>query len=183
MGDAAEPPVERPADRSEPAEDADPWAAACAEDLAAERERRRAVHGPEPTDPAEELRRLADALTGTLGELGSRLPQLGPLAKPLAHQARAAIDPVIERNADAIGHLASAGQELLAAYKSAVLGQEARWTRGEGAAEGQRPESAGLAAERGAEEDAGDDSREGRGNRDEGGDSAGAGGGHRIDLD
>ncbi|SOD58762.1 hypothetical protein SAMN06297387_101312 [Streptomyces zhaozhouensis] len=181
MGDAAEPPVERPADRDESAEGADPWAAACAEDLAAERERRRALHGPEPTDPADELRRLADALTGTLGELGSRLPQLGPLAKPLAHQARAAIDPVIERNADAIGHLASAGQELLAAYKSAVLGQEARWTREDRPADAERPERAepgGGGAATGA-----DDSPERPGNRGEGDDSSGSGGRHRIDLD
>ncbi|TDC71309.1 DUF5304 family protein [Streptomyces hainanensis] len=107
--------------------DDDAWASACAEDLAAERERRRRDHGgtPPPGDAAEELRKLAAALTDQLGRFG-----LGGLAGAgLAAQARAAVEPVLERNAEAIQHLANAGQELLAAYRSAVLSQEQRWTR------------------------------------------------------
>ncbi|RMI37018.1 DUF5304 family protein [Streptomyces triticirhizae] len=214
MGDASEPQENEPAPAHEatpgaagPADDADPWAAACAEDLAAERERRRAAFGPERPDPTEELRRLADALTGRLGELGSRLPQVGLLAKPLASQARAAIDPMIERNADAIQHLASAGQELLAAYRSAVLGQEGRWSRPDGAegtdaargSEGGRERDgaddgardAGSSGNRGPDQGSegasgdasADDAGQRRGNRDEGDDSVGPGGAHRIDLD
>ncbi|MEU1026945.1 DUF5304 family protein, partial [Streptomyces sp. NPDC005904] len=33
---------------------------------------------------------------------------------------------------DVFDHLAAAGSELLAAYRSAARGQEGRWTRGEG---------------------------------------------------
>ena len=43
-------------------------------------------------------------------------------------QARAAVEPVIERNPDVFDHLAAAGSELLAAYRSAVQAQEQRWT-------------------------------------------------------
>lgn len=188
MGDASEHPVERKAAGRTPADDADPWAAACAEDLAAERERREGIYGPERPDPTEELRRLADALTEGLGALGSRLPQVGLLAKPLAQQARAAIDPVIDRNAEAINHLASAGQELLAAYRAAVLGQEARWSRPEGPGDGAgsgtpRAEPSVERADGPAEAASAGDEGERRGNRDEGDDSAGSGGAHRIDLD
>ncbi|GAB2928331.1 DUF5304 family protein [Streptomyces mayteni] len=107
--------------------DDDAWASACAEDLAAERERRRRAYGETPPhgDAAEELRKLAAAITDQLGRFG-----LGGLAGAgLAAQARAAVEPVLERNAEAIQHLANAGQELLAAYRSAVLSQEQRWTR------------------------------------------------------
>ncbi|UED83718.1 DUF5304 family protein [Streptomyces profundus] len=162
-------PVDEPAAR--PADEGDPWAAACAEDLAAEQARRRARYGPQPGDAAEELRRLADTLAERLGDLGSRLgPQVGLFAKPLARQARSAVEPVIERNAEAFEHLASAGQELLAAYRAAVLDQEGRWARPSASAdqpaEASRPEP-------GADP----------GNRDDPDDSAGSGGAHRIDLD
>ncbi|MGP4113087.1 DUF5304 family protein [Streptomyces sp. 4N509B] len=106
--------------------DPDAWATACGEDLAAEEARRRERYGPEPLDPARELRRLADTVTEHLGRLGGGL---GLGAAPLAHQARAALEPVIERNADVLNHLARAGQELLAAYRSAVEGHERDWTR------------------------------------------------------
>lgn len=43
-------------------------------------------------------------------------------------QAKAAVEPVIERNPDVFDHLAAAGSELLAAYRSAVQDQERRWT-------------------------------------------------------
>ncbi len=39
------------------------------------------------------------------------------------------MEPVIERNPQVFDHLAAAGNELLAAYRSAVEGQESRWTR------------------------------------------------------
>ncbi|MFJ5777355.1 DUF5304 domain-containing protein [Streptomyces sp. NPDC093094] len=114
--------------------DADAWATACAEDLAAERTRRRERHGPPPGSAAEELRRLVDSVADKLSGLQS--PLLGAVAGPAAQQivqqvvqqAKAAVEPVIERNPDVFDHLASAGQELLAAYRSAVQAQEKRWT-------------------------------------------------------
>ncbi|MEU8843348.1 DUF5304 family protein, partial [Streptomyces roseus] len=38
---------------------------------------------------------------------------------------------VVERNPEVFDHLAAAGSELLAAYRSAVEGHERRWTRDE----------------------------------------------------
>ncbi|MEV6565087.1 DUF5304 domain-containing protein [Streptomyces kronopolitis] len=124
--------TERPADRgAEP--DADAWETACAEDLAAEKVRHREAHGPQPGSAAEELRKLAEAVTDKLA--GIQLPgALGGIAaqgavNQLFKQARAAVEPVIERNPDIFDHLAAAGSELLAAYRSAVEGSERRWTR------------------------------------------------------
>ncbi|AWN26808.1 DUF5304 domain-containing protein [Streptomyces libani] len=124
--------TERPADRqAEP--DADAWATACAEDLASEKARRRTGSGPEPGSAAEELRKLAEAVTDKLA--GIQLPgALGGIAaqgavNQLFKQAKAAVEPVIERNPDIFDHLAAAGSELLAAYRSAVEGSERRWTR------------------------------------------------------
>ncbi|GAA2602984.1 DUF5304 domain-containing protein [Streptomyces tubercidicus] len=124
--------TERPADRgAEP--DADAWATACGEDLAAEKARHRAAHGPQPGSAAEELRKLAEAVTDKLA--GIQLPgALGGIAaqgavNQLFKQAKAAVEPVIERNPDIFDHLAAAGSELLAAYRSAVEGSERRWTR------------------------------------------------------
>ncbi|MFF4955704.1 DUF5304 family protein [Streptomyces sp. NPDC001222] len=116
------------------AADADAWAKACAEDLAAERSRRRARYGPPPGSAAEELRRLVDAVTDKLSELPT--PLFGAAASGAAQQmvqqvvqqAKAAVEPVIERNPDVFDHLAAAGSELLAAYRSAVEAQERRWT-------------------------------------------------------
>ncbi|MEV6027130.1 DUF5304 domain-containing protein [Streptomyces sp. NPDC052036] len=114
--------------------DADAWAKACAEDLAAERSRRRDRYGPPPGSAAEELRRLVDAVTDKLSELPT--PLFGAAASGAAQQmiqqvvqqAKTAVEPVIERNPDVFDHLAAAGSELLAAYRSAVEGQERRWT-------------------------------------------------------
>ncbi|MFJ4532740.1 DUF5304 domain-containing protein [Streptomyces nigrescens] len=124
--------TERPADRqAEP--DADAWATACAEDLASEKARRRTGSAPEPGSAAEELRKLAEAVTDKLA--GIQLPgALGGIAaqgavNQLFKQAKAAVEPVIERNPDIFDHLAAAGSELLAAYRSAVEGSERRWTR------------------------------------------------------
>ncbi|WEH42240.1 DUF5304 domain-containing protein [Streptomyces sp. NBC_01218] len=111
--------------------DGDAWADACAEDLDAEKARRRATYGPPPASAAEELRKLADAVAGKLGALSS--PLLGTAAqgavRQVVQQARSAVEPVIERNPEIFDHLAAAGNELLAAYRSAVEGQEGRWTR------------------------------------------------------
>ncbi|MFE2099750.1 MULTISPECIES: DUF5304 domain-containing protein [unclassified Streptomyces] len=118
------------------ATDDDAWATACAEDLAAEKARRRAEQGPPPGSAAEELRRLVDTVADKLSGLQS--PLLGAVAGPAAQQvvrqvveqAKAAVEPVIERNPEVFDHLAAAGNELLAAYRSAVQAQEHRWTTG-----------------------------------------------------
>ncbi|MET7741654.1 DUF5304 domain-containing protein [Streptomyces sp. NPDC005385] len=121
------------------ASDADAWATACAEDLAEEKARRRTQHGPPPGSAAEELRKLVDAVTDKLS--GIQSPLFGAVASGTAQQmvnqvvqqARAAVEPVMERNPDVFDHLAAAGSELLAAYRSAVETQERRWTtRGTG---------------------------------------------------
>jgi len=144
MSDADEPDVP----------DADAWASACEEDLAAEKARRRAEHGRQPASAAEELRRLADAVSEKVGELsrpfggavGSATAQ--GVAQQLIAQAKAAIEPVVERNPQVFDHLAAAGGELLAAYRSAVQEAEGRWTAGgpgpagpDGTASGGRPGS------------------------------------------
>ncbi|MEU3099407.1 DUF5304 domain-containing protein [Streptomyces sp. NPDC006967] len=129
--------VDKPADdvRTPAAEaDADAWATAAAEDLEAEKARRRAQYGPPPGSAAEELKKLVDAVTDKLSGLQS--PLLGAVAGPAAQQvvrqvvqqAKAAVEPVIERNPDVFDHLAVAGNEILAAYRSAVQDQERRWT-------------------------------------------------------
>ncbi|MEV6649808.1 DUF5304 domain-containing protein [Streptomyces sp. NPDC051219] len=114
--------------------DADAWAKACAEDLAAEKARRRGQQGPPPGTAAEELRKLVDAVADKVASLQS--PLLGSAAQgavqQLISQAKSAVEPVIERNPDVFDHLAAAGSELLAAYRSAVESQERRWTRGPG---------------------------------------------------
>lgn len=146
-----------------PATDADAWAKACAEDLEAEKARRRARHGPPPGSAAEELRKLVDAVSDKLSSLQS--PLLGAVAQGTAQQvvqqvvqqAKAVVEPVIERNPDVFDHLAAAGNELLAAYRSAVETQERRWTTRE--------------ADRGKTR--GEDRGEG----------TGSGSGERIDLD
>ncbi|GCB50118.1 DUF5304 domain-containing protein [Streptomyces sp. NL15-2K] len=116
------------------ATDADAWATACAEDLAAEKARRRAEYGPPPGSAAEELRKLVDTVADKLSGLQSPLfgavagPAAQQVVKQVVQQAKAAVEPVIERNPDVFDHLAAAGNELLAAYRSAVQAQEQRWT-------------------------------------------------------
>lgn len=116
------------------ATDADAWSTACAEDLAAEKARRRAEHGPPPGSAAEELRKLVDTVADKLSGLQSPLfgavagPAAQQVVKQVVQQAKAAVEPVIERNPDIFDHLAAAGNELLAAYRSAVQSQEQRWT-------------------------------------------------------
>jgi hypothetical protein len=114
--------------------DADAWATACAEDLAAEKARRRARYGPPPGSAAEELKKLVDTVADKLS--GLQTPLFGAatsgaaqqMVRQVVQQAKAAVEPVIERNPDVFDHLAAAGSELLAAYRSAVEAQESRWT-------------------------------------------------------
>ncbi|MFF8376482.1 DUF5304 domain-containing protein [Streptomyces sp. NPDC015661] len=117
--------------------DSDAWAKACAEDLEAEKARRRAQRATEPGSPAEEFRKLfeavADKVSGGLGNplLGGQAAQTAAqTVQQLVNQAKAVVEPVIERNPQVFDHLAAAGSELLAAYRSAVEGHESRWTRG-----------------------------------------------------
>ncbi|MGW5906606.1 DUF5304 domain-containing protein [Streptomyces althioticus] len=132
-GDARDDRAEAPAEAPSEVHD-DAWATAAAEDLEAEQARRRARHGTPPGSAAEEFRKLVDAVAGKLSDLQS--PLLGAVAGPAAQQvvrqvvqqAKAAVEPVIERNPDVFDHLAAAGSELLAAYRSAVQDQERRWT-------------------------------------------------------
>ncbi|MFE2762873.1 DUF5304 domain-containing protein [Streptomyces halstedii] len=129
-----------------PADD-DAWAQACAEDLEAEKARRKAAYGPPPGSAAEELRKLFDAVADKVSTLQS--PLLGAAAQgtvqQVIRQAKSAVGPVIERNPDVFDHLAAAGNELLAAYRSAVEGQEARWTQGTDGASGTAPGAADAA--------------------------------------
>ncbi|MER7053024.1 MULTISPECIES: DUF5304 domain-containing protein [unclassified Streptomyces] len=169
------------------ATDADAWATACAEDLEAEKARRRAEYGPPPGSAAEELRRLFDTVADKLSGLQS--PLLGQVAGPAAQQvvrqvvqqAKAAVEPVIERNPDVFDHLAAAGGELLAAYRSAVQNQESRWTAGASGTSADDPrDPRDLDEPRDGQSDTGREDGPGDGHDD--GDE-GTGPGRRIDLD
>ncbi|MGC5362464.1 DUF5304 domain-containing protein [Streptomyces sp. DT24] len=120
--------------------DDDAWASACAEDLAAEKARRRAEYGPPPGAAAEELRKLVDAVADKIAAFGS--PLFGMAAqgavRQVVKQARSVVEPVVERNPGVFDHLAAAGGELLAAYRSAVETQERRWTQGDRDGQGDR---------------------------------------------
>ncbi|MFF2653373.1 DUF5304 domain-containing protein [Streptomyces sp. NPDC058045] len=164
--------------------DADAWAQACAEDLAAEQARRRRSGAEPPGSAAEELRRLMDAVAGKLSDLsgaaGAGAPLFGAAAQQMIRQARAAVEPVVERNPEVFDHLAAAGSELLAAYRSAAQQQESRWTRGPddgGEYETGKSETGGT-GRTGADGKAAGDGRDGRDGR---GDEPGPG--EHIDLD
>ncbi|MGW0393206.1 DUF5304 domain-containing protein [Streptomyces sp. NPDC003042] len=119
--------------------DDDAWAKACAEDLAAEKARRRAAQdgaagsGTGTGTASEELFKLFEAVADKVSALNN--PLLGGAAqgavRQFVNQAKTAAKPVIERNPEVFDHLAAAGSELLAAYRSAVEGHERRWTRNE----------------------------------------------------
>ncbi|MFH7595317.1 DUF5304 domain-containing protein [Streptomyces racemochromogenes] len=120
--------------------DDDAWAKACAEDLAAEQERRRAERerrdagaGAATGTAAEELFKLFGAVADKVSALNN--PELAAAAqgavRQFVNQAKSAAKPVIERNPEVFGHLAAAGSELLAAYRSAVESHERRWVRDE----------------------------------------------------
>lgn len=115
-----------------PTVDSDAWAKACAEDLEAEKARRRAQYGEQPGSAAEELRKLLDAVADKVTSFQSSLPGMAAQSavQQLVNQAKSAVEPVIERNPEIFDHLAAAGGELLAAYRSAVEGHERRWTQG-----------------------------------------------------
>ncbi|MEU6315208.1 DUF5304 domain-containing protein [Streptomyces sp. NPDC047014] len=125
--------------------DDDAWARACAEDLAAEKERLRGQDRPGPGatgSAAEELFKLFDAVAEKVSGLNN--PLFGAAAqgavRQIVDQARTAARPVVERNPEVFDHLAAAGSELLAAYRSAVEGHETRWTRGATGSPRQAPE-------------------------------------------
>ncbi|UGY90916.1 DUF5304 family protein [Streptomyces gobiensis] len=158
-------------DATEP--EADAWAAACAEDLAAEQARRREQYGAPPGSAGEELRKLVDTvaekladiagpLTGAAGKAAGQAAaeNAEKLARQLAEDAKSVAQPFVERNPEVFGHLAAAGSELLAAYRAAVEGHEQRWTKDEArrAPEPREP-------------------------RDQGDDGDGPSGSERIDLD
>ncbi|MBT2366509.1 DUF5304 domain-containing protein [Streptomyces sp. ISL-10] len=111
--------------------DADAWATACEEDLKAERNRRRGQYGAPPGSAAEELRKLFDVVADKVTAFQSSLPGVAAqnAVQQFVTQAKAAVEPVIERNPQVFDHLAAAGGELLAAYRSAVENQERRWTQ------------------------------------------------------
>ncbi|MGW0367160.1 DUF5304 domain-containing protein [Streptomyces sp. NPDC002990] len=118
--------------------DDDAWAKACAEDLAAEKERLRGGQGGGGTtgttgNAAEELFKLFEAVADKVSGLSG--PLIGGAAqgavRQFVNQAKSAAKPVVERNPEVFEHLAAAGSELLAAYRSAVEGHERRWTREE----------------------------------------------------
>jgi len=111
--------------------DADAWAKASAEDIAGEKSRRRAQSGQGPGSAAEELRRLAEAVADRVGVLRDS-PAAQLAAQGVISQVKAVVEPIRARNPEAFEHLAAAGSELLAAYRSAVAGQEYRWTTGGG---------------------------------------------------
>ncbi|GGY12997.1 DUF5304 domain-containing protein [Streptomyces tanashiensis] len=157
--------------------DSDAWAKACAEDLEAEKARRRAQRATEPGSPAEEFRKLfeavADKVSGGFGNplLGGQAAQT---VQQLVNQAKAVVEPVIERNPQVFDHLAAAGSELLAAYRSAVEGHESRWTRGGAVPDADDPR-------RDADASHADDRKDDH--KDDHKDDEGPGTGQHIDLD
>jgi hypothetical protein len=107
--------------------DADAWAKASAEDIAAEHARRREQAGQGPGSAVEELRRFAEAVGEAVSDR-LRNPAVQIAAHGVVSQVRSVVEPIKDRNPDVFDHLASAGAELLAAYRSAVASAEARWT-------------------------------------------------------
>ncbi|AGP58546.1 DUF5304 family protein [Streptomyces rapamycinicus] len=150
MSDATERPPEPPATDVPVTEiDPDAWERACEEDLAAERARQRARQTTEePGSVAEEFLKLADALAEKVAQTPIAGAAVQGAVQQLIAQAKANVEPVIERNPEVFEHLASAGSELLAAYRAAVTGQERRWTQGaEGDSKGGGEESESSSSE------------------------------------
>ncbi|MFG2296696.1 DUF5304 domain-containing protein [Streptomyces sp. NPDC048603] len=178
-----------------PADD-DAWAKACAEDLAAERARRTERNaaggsGSGTGTAAEELFKLFEAVADKVSGLNN--PLFGTAAqgavRQFVNQAKSAAKPVIERNPEVFDHLAAAGSELLAAYRTAVEGHERRWTRGDTTGDHtEQPRHPDQGPARDSAGDRGRDPRDdgfgdgfGDGNGDGNGDGLGPSG--RIDLD
>ncbi|MFE2188016.1 DUF5304 family protein [Streptomyces sp. NPDC059455] len=150
MSDATERPPEPPVTDVPVTEiDPDAWERACQEDLAAERARQRARQTTEePGSVAEEFLKLADALAEKVAQAPIAGTAVQGAVQQLIEQAKASVEPVIERNPEVFEHLASAGSELLAAYRAAVTGQERRWTQGaEGDSKGSGGESESSSSE------------------------------------
>ncbi|MBP8537707.1 DUF5304 family protein [Streptomyces sp. MK37H] len=150
MSDATERPPEPPVTDVPVTEiDPDAWERACEEDLAAERARQRARQTTEePGSVAEEFLKLADALAEKVAQAPIAGTAVQGAVQQLIAQAKASVEPVIERNPEVFEHLASAGSELLAAYRAAVTGQERRWTQGaEGDPKGSGEESESSSSE------------------------------------
>lgn len=118
-----------PSNASPAREDADAWSTACAEDMAEQVSKRRISQAYQPGSAVDELRKLAESVAGRVQEL--RNPVLGLPAQLLLSQAKSAFGQARDRNPALFDHLAAAGSELLAAYRSAVNEQERRWTQGE----------------------------------------------------
>ncbi|MBU7599517.1 DUF5304 domain-containing protein [Streptomyces sp. P38-E01] len=152
MSDSSEPDSPKRSERSESPRgseepDGSAWAEACAEDLAAERARRREQAGERPASAADEFGRLVDSvarrisdfttpLAGAAGESAGRRAAESTAeqwSRQLAEGAKELLGPVVERNPRVLEHLAAAGSELLSAYQAAVSGHEQRWTRQEAA--------------------------------------------------
>jgi hypothetical protein len=114
--------------------DADAWAKASAEDIAAEHARRRAEAGQGAGSAGDELRRLAEAVGEAVNDRLATLrnPAVQMAAQGVISQVRSVVEPIKDRNPDLFDHLTAAGAELLAAYRSAVAGAESRWTSGTG---------------------------------------------------
>lgn len=87
---------------------------------------------PPPGSAGDELRKLFGAVADKVNEFQSSLPGVAAQSavQQLVNQAKSAVEPVLQRNPQVFDHLAAAGGELLAAYRSAVEGQERRWTQG-----------------------------------------------------
>lgn len=90
--------------------DDDAWARACAEDLAAEKERLRGQGGERPTGTAaEELFKLFEAVADKVAGLNN--PLMGAAAqgavRQFVNQAKTAAKPVVERNPEVFDHLAA----------------------------------------------------------------------------
>ncbi|WP_316520817.1 DUF5304 family protein [Kitasatospora brasiliensis] len=102
------------------------------EDRAEGRAEDRAEHpfGPELGPLVDEVRRFAGALGEKAQEAGATtLITLSGMADRLRTQ-----QPEVYAHLAAVGTgLATAGTELLAAYRAAVAGHESRWTSGQGA--------------------------------------------------
>ncbi|MCK1796321.1 DUF5304 domain-containing protein [Streptomyces sp. XM4193] len=208
MSDSSEPDSPKRPERSEsprgPEEpDGSAWAEACAEDLAAERARRREQAGERPASAADEFGRLVDSvarrisdfttpLAGAAGESAGRRAAESTAehwSRQLADGAKELLGPIVERNPRVMEHLAAAGSELLSAYQAAVTGQEQRWTRQEAASvrvprddEPAGAEPAGQAGEQARKrsgEEAASGEEPGSAGRGGGGGGAGAAGGEK----
>jgi hypothetical protein len=128
----------------------DVWAQVVAEDAAAQAAQAREAQKSEEagattpaTDPLQRL--LGDSPFGTeLGpvvdevrriaaNLGDRLQQAQRASEAIATGLQGweqVTAPLRENHPEVYRHLAAAGNELLAAYRAAVSGQERRWTGG-----------------------------------------------------